>query len=76
MLLIRRKRRGMYPKRFKARRNTGSESKTEFALVLFAGLMIFNIFSECINRAPTLILSNVNYVKNSVIPLILSYLLS
>lgn len=54
---------------FKARWNAGSESKTEFALVLFAGLMVFNLFAECINRAPGLILSNVNYVKKVVFPL-------
>ncbi|MEO8732133.1 MAG: ABC transporter permease [Rhodoferax sp.] len=54
---------------FKARWNTGSESKTEFALVLFAGLMVFNLFADCINRAPGLILSNVNYVKKVVFPL-------
>ncbi|MDF0606829.1 ABC transporter permease [Neisseriaceae bacterium TC5R-5] len=54
---------------FKARWNTGSGSKTEFALVLFAGLIIFNLFAECINRAPTLILSNTNYVKKVIFPL-------
>jgi lipopolysaccharide transport system permease protein len=54
---------------FKARWSAGSESKTEFALVLFAGLLIFNLFSECVSRAPTLILSNVNYVKKVVFPL-------
>lgn len=54
---------------FKARWSGGSESKAEFALVLFAGLMIFNLFAECINRAPSLILSNVNYVKKVVFPL-------
>ena len=54
---------------FKARWTGGSESKTEFALVLFAGLLVFNLFAECINRAPGLILSNVNYVKKVVFPL-------
>lgn len=54
---------------FKARWSTGSDSKTEFALVLFSGLMIFNLFSECISRAPGLILSNQNYVKKVVFPL-------
>lgn len=54
---------------FKARWNVGSESKTEFALVLFAGLIVFNLFAECINRAPGLILANVNYVKKVVFPL-------
>jgi lipopolysaccharide transport system permease protein len=53
----------------KARWNVGSDSKTEFALVLFAGLIVFNIFSECIARAPSLILSNANYVKKVVFPL-------
>ena len=54
---------------FKSRWNTGSDSKTEFTLVLFAGLMMFNLFAECINRAPGLIISNVNYVKKVVFPL-------
>ncbi|PND31415.1 sugar ABC transporter permease [Achromobacter pulmonis] len=54
---------------FKARWPGGTESKTEFALVLFAGLMLFNFFAECINRAPSLILANVNYVKKVVFPL-------
>ena len=54
---------------FKARWNSGSDSRTEFALVLFAGLMVFNLFSECVNRAPNLILSNANYVKKVVFPL-------
>lgn len=54
---------------FKARWSAGSESKTEFALVLFAGLIIFNLFAECINRAPGLILANPSYVKKVVFPL-------
>lgn len=54
---------------FKARWGAGSDSKTEFALLLFAGLIIFNLFSECISRAPGLILANVNYVKKVVFPL-------
>lgn len=54
---------------FQARWGSGSESKTEFALVLFAGLIIFNLFAECINRAPSLIVNNQNYVKKVVFPL-------
>lgn len=54
---------------FKARWSASSDSKSEFALVLFAGLIVFNLFAECIGRAPTLILSNVNYVKRVVFPL-------
>jgi lipopolysaccharide transport system permease protein len=41
---------------FKSRWNAGSDSKTEFAMVLFAGLIAFNLFAECVNRAPGLIL--------------------
>lgn len=54
---------------FKARWHAGSESKAEFALILFAGLIIFNLFSECINRSPSLILAHTNYVKKVVFPL-------
>lgn len=54
---------------FKARWSGGSDSRTEFALVLFAGLIVFNLFAECINRAPSLILANTNYVKKVVFPL-------
>jgi lipopolysaccharide transport system permease protein len=54
---------------FKARWSSGSDSKTEFALVLFAGLLLFNLFAECINRAPSLIVGNQNYVKKVVYPL-------
>lgn len=54
---------------FQARWGVGSGSKTEFAVVLFAGLLMFNLFAECINRSPGLILSNVNYVKKVVFPL-------
>jgi lipopolysaccharide transport system permease protein len=54
---------------FKARWAGGSDSKTEFALLLFAGMLVFSIFSECVTRAPTLILANPNYVKKIVFPL-------
>ncbi len=54
---------------FKARWSVGSDSKTEFALMLFAGLMVFSLFSECLNRAPGLVVGNTNYVKKVVFPL-------
>lgn len=54
---------------FKANWSGGGGSKAEFAIVLFAGLMSFNVFSECVIRAPNLILNNVNYVKKVVFPL-------
>ena len=55
---------------FKARWNVGGdESKTDFAIILFAGMIVFNLFAEIINRAPGLVTSNVNYVKKVVFPL-------
>lgn len=54
---------------FKGRWNAGGESKSEFVLMLFAGMIVFNLFAECINRAPGLILSNPNYVKKVLFPL-------
>ncbi len=46
-----------------------SENTTEFVIILFAGLIVFQLFAEVVNRAPTLVLSNVNYVKKVVFPL-------
>lgn len=54
---------------FKARWGSGGDSKTEFALVLFTGMLVFGLFSECVTRAPGLILANVNYVKKVIFPL-------
>ncbi len=42
---------------------------TSFAMALFLGLLFFNFFSECVSRAPILMLSNANYVKKVVFPL-------
>jgi len=47
----------------------GDDSKTQFAVVLFVGMIVLSLFSEVVNRAPSLILSNVNYVKKVVFPL-------
>ncbi|MDO8178838.1 MAG: ABC transporter permease [Undibacterium sp.] len=54
---------------FQARWTTGSSSKTEFAIVLFTGLIMFNFFAENVTRAPHLIVGNVNFVKKIVFPL-------
>ncbi|MGE7020687.1 ABC transporter permease [Solibacillus cecembensis] len=55
---------------FQARWGTDEEtSKVEFALILFTGLLVFNIFSEVVSRAPSLIIANSNYVKKVVFPL-------
>ena len=55
---------------FKSRWGSGgSQSKTEYAILLFVGMIVHGLFAECVNRAPTLILSNVNYVKKVIFPL-------
>ncbi|WP_027364696.1 ABC transporter permease [Desulfotruncus alcoholivorax] len=55
---------------FKARWGVGGEeNKADFAIILFVGMIVHGLFAECINRAPGLILSNVNYVKKVVFPL-------
>lgn len=56
---------------FKARWGVGGveETKTQFAMVLFVGMIVHGLFAEVLNRAPVLILANVNYVKKVVFPL-------
>jgi lipopolysaccharide transport system permease protein len=40
-----------------------------FAVNLFAGLIVFNLFAECVGKAPTLIVSQPSYVTKVVFPL-------
>ena len=54
---------------FKARWSGADESQAQFAVVLFAGMIVHALFAEVLNRAPTIILGNVNYVKKVVFPL-------
>lgn len=54
---------------FKARWGADTGSKGEFAVILFAGMIVYGLFAECLNRAPTLVLSHPNYVKKVVFPL-------
>jgi len=54
---------------FKARWGSGDDSKTQFALVLFAGITVYNIVAEVVNAAPALLRNNVNYVKKTIFPL-------
>ncbi len=41
----------------------------QVALIYFSGLVVFDFFFDCINRAPTLMFENVSYVKKIVFPL-------
>jgi len=54
---------------FNARWGDRSASRIDFALLLFAGLLAFGIFTDCMNRAPTLISAKPNFVKKVVFPL-------
>jgi lipopolysaccharide transport system permease protein len=54
---------------FRVRWVSVEESNLAFALRLYAGLAVFNFFSECVHRAPGLILSEPHLVKKVVFPL-------
>jgi lipopolysaccharide transport system permease protein len=54
---------------FKSKWGIMNESKSEFALILFAGLIVFGLVAECVGRASSLVVSNSNYVKKVVFPL-------
>ncbi|MGN2387476.1 MULTISPECIES: ABC transporter permease [Pseudomonas syringae group] len=43
--------------------------KGGFAILLFVGMIVHGLFAECANRAPSLVMSNSNYVKKVVFPL-------
>ena len=47
----------------------GSDSKTEFAVILFVGMIVHALFAEILNRAPRVVLDNSNYVKKVVFPI-------
>jgi lipopolysaccharide transport system permease protein len=49
--------------------NHPNETKFDFTLALFCGLILFDFFAECLFRAPTLVLTNTNYVTKVVFPL-------
>ena len=54
---------------FNARWGLEQESRTDFAIILFAGMIVFGLFAETVNRAPGQIVSNANYVKKVMFPL-------
>jgi lipopolysaccharide transport system permease protein len=54
---------------FQVRWGTITDSKGAFALMLFPGVIVNAFFSECVNRAPGLVLQHPNYVKKVVFPL-------
>lgn len=54
---------------FQSKWDTASLRGAPFALVLFAGMMIFAVFSETLSRASSVVISNPNYIKRVVFPL-------
>ncbi|MGJ7901624.1 ABC transporter permease [Lysobacter sp. 1R34A] len=54
---------------FKSRWADTGVGQGNFTIALFVGLIMFNIFAECVTRAPTLVINNANYVKKVVFPL-------
>jgi lipopolysaccharide transport system permease protein len=54
---------------FKARWVLPQPGPADFSLVVFSGLLIFNLFAECVVRAPGLVLENSAYIKKVVFPL-------
>lgn len=55
---------------FKARWGTDAgESQGVYALAIFCGMLVYNVFSEVMTRAPGLVVGNPNYVKKLVFPL-------
>lgn len=55
---------------FRARWGLGeSESRVDFAILLFVGMIVHGLFAECVNRSPSLVLGNANYVKKVIFPL-------
>lgn len=52
-----------------AAESQAASDSASFGIVLFAGLLVFQFFSECLNRAPGLMLENPTYIKKIVFPL-------
>jgi len=54
---------------FGTRWGTEVGSRFDYAIVLFAGLIVYNMFAEILSRAPHLVVGNPHYVKKVVFPL-------
>ena len=54
---------------FSVRWGASGGSRVEFALLLYSGLLIYNIFNECLSAAPSLMLANSTYIKKVIFPI-------
>jgi len=53
---------------FQAKWGLRQGGSVEFALFLFSGLIVYTVFSECVNEAPLLLRRNEIYIKQMVFP--------
>lgn len=54
---------------FEARWDVELGSRADFGLMLFAGLIVYWLFADAVNRAPALMFENISYIKKVVFPL-------
>lgn len=54
---------------FKARWGAPGAGTAEFSLFLYSGILVYALFAECVNEAPTLMLQNSSFVKQHRFPL-------
>lgn len=54
---------------FKTRWGLEQENELQFGVILFSGLIVHALFTECLTKAPGLITGNVQLVKKVVFPL-------
>src|ERR1700674_274066 len=48
--------------------DSASAGVAQFSLVMFVGLLVFNLAAELVYRAPTLLHEHVHYIKKSIFP--------
>jgi lipopolysaccharide transport system permease protein len=46
-----------------------NETRGQFALTMFCGMLLYGLFAEVANRAPQMVIANPNYVKKVIFPL-------
>lgn len=54
---------------FRSRWPQAAEGGPDYAMILFVGLIVHGFFSECLMRAPQLVVGNPNFVKRVIFPL-------
>ena len=53
---------------FQSKWGGAGDNQFEFALFLFSGLILYLVFSECVNEAPSLLVTNKLYIQQLVFP--------